>query len=249
MPLKQTLTALCLAAGLLGAAHAETVLRYSDHEPYGNMRTRFINDVFFKNIAAESEGRIKIEPHWGGDIAQAHGELQSLAEDKTDLIVAVPEYSLQQLPLHQLFKGFMIGPSGDAQVQTLRRIYADIPELTAEYEKNGATPLLIATGYPVAFFSVKPLQSLADIKGQTWRSASFWHRDFLQNAGATPTNSRWGEETYAKLANGEMHGLMVNIDSAIDIKAYEHAPTRWSRATSGWGTSTRWSSATKNGQA
>ena len=224
MPLKQTLTALCLAAGLLGAAHAETVLRYSDHEPYGNMRTRFINDVFFKNIAAESEGRIKIEPHWGGDIAQAHGELQSLAEDKTDLIVAVPEYSLQQLPLHQLFKGFMIGPSGDAQVQTLRRIYADIPELTAEYEKNGATPLLIATGYPVAFFSVKPLQSLADIKDQTWRSASFWHRDFLQNAGATPTNSRWGEETYAKLANGEMHGLMVNIDSAIDIKAYEHAP-------------------------
>jgi len=64
MTLKQTLTALCLAAGLLGAAKAETVLRYSDHEPYGNMRTRFINDVFFKNIESESQGRIKIEPHW-----------------------------------------------------------------------------------------------------------------------------------------------------------------------------------------
>lgn len=33
MTLKQTLTALCLAARLLGAAQAETVLRYSDHEP------------------------------------------------------------------------------------------------------------------------------------------------------------------------------------------------------------------------
>ena len=118
----------------------------------------------------------------------------------------------------------MTGPSGDAQVQTLRRIYTDIPELTAEYQKNGVTPLLIATGYPVAFFSVKPLQSLDDIKGQTWRTASFWHREFLKNAGATPTNSRWGEETYAKLKNGEIHGLMVNTDSAIDIKAYEHAP-------------------------
>ena len=121
------------------------------------MRTRFINDVFFKNI----------EPHWGGSIAKAHDELQAIADHKTDLIVAVPEYSLQQLPLHQLFKGFMTGPSGDAQVQTLRRIYADIPELTAEYQKNGVIPLLIATGYPVAFFSVKPLQSLDDIKGQT----------------------------------------------------------------------------------
>ena len=136
MTLKQTLTALCLAAGLLGAAQAETVLRYSDHEPYGNMRTRFINDVFFKNIESESQGRIKIEPHWGGSIAKAHDELQAIADHKTDLIVAVPEYSLQQLPLHQLFKGFMTAPSGDAQVQTLRRIYADIPELTAEYQKT-----------------------------------------------------------------------------------------------------------------
>ena len=106
------------------------------------MRTHFINDVFFKNIESESQGRIKIEPHWGGSIAKAHDELQAIADHKTDLIVAVPEYSLQQLPLHQLFKGFMTGPSGDAQVQTLRRIYADIPELTAEYQKNGVTPLL-----------------------------------------------------------------------------------------------------------
>ena len=136
MTLKHTLTALCLVAGLLGAAQAETVLRYSDHEPYGNMRTRFINDVFFKNIESESQGRIKIEPHWGGSIAKAHDELQAIADHKTDLIVAVPEYSLQQLPLHQLFKGFMTGPSGDARVQTLRRIYADIPELTAEYQKT-----------------------------------------------------------------------------------------------------------------
>ena len=79
----------------------------------------------------------------------------------------MPEYSAEQLPLNQLFKGFMIGPAGEQQVQTLRRIYADIPELAAEYQKNGAMPLIIATGYPVAFFSVKPLQTLDDIKGQT----------------------------------------------------------------------------------
>ena len=41
--------------------------------------------------------------------------------------VAHVHHGLQQLPLHQLFKGFMTGPSGDAQVQTLRRIYAESP--------------------------------------------------------------------------------------------------------------------------
>lgn len=50
MSLKHTLAALCLAAGLLHSAAAQTVLRYSDHEPYGNMRTRFINNVFFKHV-------------------------------------------------------------------------------------------------------------------------------------------------------------------------------------------------------
>lgn len=54
------------------------------------MRTHFINDVFFKNIESESQGRIKIEPHWGGSIAKAHDELQAIADHKTDLIVAVP---------------------------------------------------------------------------------------------------------------------------------------------------------------
>lgn len=44
--------------------------------------------------------------------------------------------------------------------------------------------LYFATGYPVAFFSTKPMTSLADVKGGTWRSASFWHQDFLTNAGA-----------------------------------------------------------------
>lgn len=205
-------------------AFAQTVLTYSDHEPYGNMRTRFINDVFFKNVETESNGRIKIEAHWGGEIATAHKEFEAIEEKRTDLIVAVPEYNEKRLPLHQLFKSFLIGPSGNKQVETLRQIYQDIPELTAEYEANGVKPVMIATGYPVAFFSVNKLDNLAQIKGQTWRSASFWHRDFLKNAGATPTTSRWGQETYDKLANGEMHGLMVNIDSAIDIKAYEHTP-------------------------
>ena len=224
MKLKMILFSTILTLAGTSPAFAQTVLTYSDHEPYGNMRTRFINDVFFKNVEAESNGRIKIEPHWGGEITTAHKEFEAIEEKRTDLIVAVPEYNEKRLPLHQLFKSFLIGPSGNKQVETLRQIYQNIPELTAEYEANGVKPVLIATGYPVAFFSVNKLENLDQIKGQTWRSASFWHRDFLKNAGATPTTSRWGQETYDKLANGEMHGLMVNIDSAIDIKAYEHTP-------------------------
>jgi len=47
-----------LAAFLLPAtASAEKILRYSDHEPLGGMRTKFIKDVFFAAIEKESNGR------------------------------------------------------------------------------------------------------------------------------------------------------------------------------------------------
>lgn len=48
---KHSLRVLLLAASLLPAAASTTrTLTYSDHEPLGDMRTRFINDVFFPEI-------------------------------------------------------------------------------------------------------------------------------------------------------------------------------------------------------
>lgn len=219
---KSTLICILLLSNL--PVMAQTVLIYSDHEPYGNMRTRFINDVFFKTVEAESNGNIQIKAHWGGEIAKAHNELQAIADKKTDLIVAVPEYSAKQLPLHQIFKSFAIGPTGAKQVEAIRHAYREIPELNNEYAAQNVKPVFIATGYPVAFFSPKKLNDLNELKGQTWRSASFWHRDHLHNAGAKPISSPWGKEVTDMLADGTLNGLMVNIDSAFDIKANEHAP-------------------------
>ncbi|WP_240775732.1 hypothetical protein [Nissabacter sp. SGAir0207] len=51
--LHHTLMALLLATSLLPAAASATrTLIYSDHEPLGGMRTRFINDVLFPAIEA-----------------------------------------------------------------------------------------------------------------------------------------------------------------------------------------------------
>lgn len=219
---KFTLSLIALLAA--SVANADVTLKYSDHEPYGNMRTRFIQDVFFKAVEEESQGKIKIDAHWGGELANPHHELEALAEKKADLIVAVPEYSEKQLPLHQLFKSFPVGPSGAEQVKTIRQIYQELPELTAEYEQNGAKPLIIATGYPYAFLSAKEVDKISDIKGQTWRSNSFWQRFQIEKVGATAVKSPWGDIVREKLASGEWNGLIVNIDSALDVKANEPAP-------------------------
>ena len=215
-----------LAALLLSIpASAATVLKYSDHEPLGGMRTRFLKDVFFPAIEKESKGRLKIEDHWNGELAISYEALLAVSEKGTaDMTTAVPEYTAKELPLHQIFKSFPVGPTGDKQVAFFRRVYAEIPAFTEEWDKNNVVNIFSATGYPVAFFSNKPLNTLEDIKGEKWRTASFWHNDFLRNAGATPISMPWGEEIFKSLQAGTLDGLMVNVDGGYMLKVHEVAP-------------------------
>ena len=215
------LLVLCLLLANIACAHA---LVYSDHEPLGNMRTKFLNDVFFPAVEKESQGRITINAHWDSKICTGYDALKAVKVGSVDLAVVVPEYDAKALTLHQLFKGFPTGPTGQEQVEFFRRVYDEVPALTRELEANNLHAIFIATGYPAGFFSVKPLPDLHGIKGQKWRSASFWHKDFLSNAGATPVTMPWGKGVFDALANGELDGLIVNIDSGFDINAHKAAP-------------------------
>lgn len=201
------------------------VLKFSDHEPLGGMRTRFLKEVLFPAIEQESAGRLKIEDHWNGEIAAAYDALGAVDKAATtDLATVVPEYTAEKLPLNQIFKSFPKGPTGDRQVEFFRRVFRDVPAFPAELENNNIVPLFFGTGYPVAFFSTAPMASLDQLKGGKWRSASFWHQDYLRNVGATPITMRWGPEIYDALKAGTLDGLMVNVDSGYMLKVHEAAP-------------------------
>ncbi len=212
------------AAATQAIANSPRILRYSDHEPLGGMRTRFLKDVVFPAIEKESNGRLKIEDHWDGEIAAAYDALGAVTQGVTDLGAVVPEYTAKELPLHQIFKSFPTGPTASAQVNFFRRVYAQIPAFTYELDKNNIRPLFFGTGYPVAFFSTTSLADLDGLRGGNWRSASFWHHDFLRNAGATPVTMHWGPEVVQALRAKTLDGLMVNVDSGYMLKAHETAP-------------------------
>ncbi len=213
------------------AAAGERTLVYTDHEPLGNMRTRFINDVFFPAVEKESKGRLKIEAHWGGELSSSYDALRAISMARSaDMATIVPEYTPNELPLHQLFKSFPVGPTGAKQIDFLHRAYAEVPAFPEELARAGIANVLFCTGFPVAFFSREPLKDLGDIRGTKWRSASFWHKDFLQNAGAVPVTMPWNDEIYKAIRDGALDGLMVNVDSGYDLKVYEVAPNiLWSQ--------------------
>ena len=81
-----------IMALLTGCAFAGESLTYSDHEPLGNMRTKFLADVFFPAVEKESHGRVKIIPHWNAEISTGYDALKALRAGSADLAVVVPEY-------------------------------------------------------------------------------------------------------------------------------------------------------------
>ncbi len=205
-------------------AQSPRILKFSDHEPLGGMRTRFLKQTVFSAIARESKGRLKIEDHWDGEIAAAYDALGAVSRGTTDIGTVVPEYTAKELPLHQIFKSFIKGPFGDRQIEFFNRIYSEVDEFAEEMDRNNLVKIYFGTGYPVGFFRNAPMASLDELKGGKWRSASFWHQDFLRNAGAIPVTMEWGPEIPEALKAKTLDGLMVNIDSGYLLKIHEVAP-------------------------
>ncbi len=215
-----------LLSAFPATANAEKILRYTDHEPYGNMRTQFIKNVFFREIEKESQGRLKIEAHWKGDISSSYNALSTLSQGtRADIGIVVPEYTAEQLPLHQIFKSFPLGPeNGEAQVSFFHRVFQQYPEFARELGQNNLVNLQFFLGYPVGFFTRQPDVKLNQQEGTKWRTASFWHQSFLRNAGGVTLTMPWNDKITDALRTGQLNGLMVNLDSGYDIHAERAAP-------------------------
>ena len=104
--LARKILALFLTALLMPTTvSAVQILKYSDHEPLGGMRTSFIKDVFFAEIEKESQGRLKVDAHWNSELARSYDALGVVKEGTVaDMAIVVPEYTPNEFPLQQIFK-------------------------------------------------------------------------------------------------------------------------------------------------
>ncbi|MFK3663281.1 ABC transporter substrate-binding protein [Scandinavium sp. NPDC088450] len=180
---------------------------------------------FFAAVEQESQGRLRIEPHWNGELSVSYQALKTIGEGKlADMGIVVPEYTAKQLPLHQIFKSFPLGPdSGEKQVAFFRQVFNQLPQFSAELAANNLVNVQFFVGYPAAFFTTDPNLQIDKLSSTTWRTASFWHQAYLENAGATVVKLPWNAGITDALRRGKLNGLLVNLDSGDDIKAWQAA--------------------------
>lgn len=109
-------------------------------------------------------------------------------------------------------------------MQFFHRVFRDYPQFAAELDSKNLVMLQFFLGYPAAFFATKAGVGPAQLTDTRWRTASFWHQAFLRNAGATPVTLPWNSKIVDALQEGQLDGLLVNLDSGDDIGAPRAAP-------------------------
>lgn len=209
-------TTACFAGGV--------TLKYSDHDPSSGIRPTFIKNVWLNEIEKQTDGKVKIQDFWGGSLLGAKESLKGVENGITNIALVFPDFYPNQLPVHQIFRLFPVGPGKWENLSWFyQKAYQDVPELAAELEKYNQKPLFIAAGLPAAFTSTKPITKISDLKGRKWRASSRWALAYLENVGGTPVSVPWAD-CYMALQTGTIDGVMTNYDGLHMTKLDEAAP-------------------------
>lgn len=224
----QRVAAVLVAAGVVLAAavsQAATIaIKYSDHDPPGGVRTNYVKNVWFPEMVKQTGGKIAIQDYWGGAMVSAPEALKAIGDNVANMGFVFPEFYSKQLPLHQGFKLFPVGPAKwESQRWLYKKVYEEIPEFAGEFKKFNQMPLLATAGLPAAFVSTKPITKVADLKGRKWRASSRWVLAYIKNAGATPVSVPWAD-CYMALQTGTIDGVLTNYDGAAMTKLDEAGP-------------------------
>ncbi len=214
-----------LIAGLVsGTAVADTILKYSDHDPLGGMRTQFNKDVWLPEIEKQTGGEVTIQDFWGGALLSSKEILKGVGDGVTDMGFAFPGHYPRQLLAHNVFSLFPRGPEKfEDMVWLWRKALDEVPALQAELKKANVVVVNLSAGLPGAFVGKKPLTRLSDIQGDKWRAGGKWLLRYLGNAGAEPVAVPWGD-TYMALQTGTIDGVFTNYDGLHMMKFDEVAP-------------------------
>ena len=214
-----------LVVSASAVAQAGTItIKYSDHDPPGGVRTNYVKNVWFPEMIKQTGNKITIQDYWGGAMVSAPEALKAIGDNVTNMGFVFPEFYSKQLPLHQGFKLFPVGPATwESQRWLYKKVYDEIPEFLGEFKKFNQMPLLATAGLPAAFTSTKPITKVADLKGRKWRASSRWVLAYIKNAGATPVSVPWAD-CYMALQTGTIDGVLTNYDGAAMTKLDEAGP-------------------------
>jgi len=225
MKMRNLALTLAVGASITAAvppAMAQTVLRYADYGPNRGDRAAAVM-WFFDEVEKRSEGRLKVEPHWGGSLLSAPGMMDGLKAGVAAIVTATAAYTPKSLYLY----GVGDQPIGDAPevpgALAMLELAQTDPAIQKELDKADAVIL--------ANYTVGPTQLLCrgkdlvktpeDLEGRKVRYNEGFREAFAA-FGATPVKVTISE-AYSGLDTGLLDCSQAYSYVAVSYKQFEVA--------------------------
>ncbi|MFC1945658.1 TRAP transporter substrate-binding protein DctP [Chloroflexota bacterium] len=138
-------------------------LIFSTHDPEANMMVNDIMKTWFAMIEDRSGGRIKIEPHYAGELASVPEAYGAVVKGTVDIAHSIithePSHLMENAFNLSVFDNISFRPS-----RTYMELYQQFPEFQAQYDQ--VKPVILYSMYAAHVGTTKkPVYKLEDVKG------------------------------------------------------------------------------------
>lgn len=208
----RSLLALFSALMLVGCARqapGTMTLTYASPYPATHDFSR-ADTVWMNWIEAQTHGRIRIKPFWGGALLSSNENMLEIRHGVTDIGMITPMYS-RSAHLQRIQPSFYsgIGSIGD-QIAIYRCLAAEYPAMNGEV--RGLHILAVQGGnFPGILTRNRPIRTLADLRGLRLRAQADT-ADVLRKLGVDPVNMSMAE-VYPAMAKGVIDGVVAPADA------------------------------------
>lgn len=161
-------------------------------------------------IEAQSHGRIRIKPYWGGALLSSNENVLEVRHGIADIGMITAMYT-RSSHLQRIQPSFYSGVGTiQDQVDIYKCLTATFPAMEAD--TRGLHILGIQGGnFPGILTRSRPIRSLVDLKGLRLRAQEDT-ADILRQLGADPVNMSMAE-VYPAMAKGVIDGVVAPLDA------------------------------------
>jgi len=211
--------ALALAApqAMAGAKHR---WKFTNIQPAGQIYTDYFNQLA-DNITKATNGDVKVTNYPAGELPyKATDLLKILSKGLVDMTEVVAGFVFGEAPLLAL-PDLPYVALNEEEMKTFRKVV--IPYIWEELRNKGVEPLSVISYGPRQIVSRKPINKLADLKGQKVRTAGSLQDAYIKLWGGVPSFVVWAE-VYPAAQRGIVDAIMTATLAIEQVKAYEVCP-------------------------
>lgn len=208
-----------LAFAVVAQAQAQTVLRFADYGP--NRGSRAEEQMWFADeLAKRTDGRVRIEFHWGGALLSATGMLDGVTSGVAAMGAITAAFFPQQLYAYSVGDAMIAVPDSVASSMALYEMGTSDEQMLAEFERAGLVYIANYTVGPIQFICTgSPIATLDDLRGKKVRYSGDIGK-VLEQLGATTVPLPL-PEVYQGLDTGLIDCAQTYAYTAVSYNLFE----------------------------